>query len=154
MRTLSLTNPFGAPVYWVETTSSTMDEARRLAAEGAAHGTVIAAGFQEAGRGRVPGRPWVGRPGENLYAAILFRYSGFSAVPPALTLKTGLAIALAVEDFAPSLTGRVELKWPNDIMLYYAGGRAAGKAAGILTEGDGKTVFTGFGVNLLQTEFP
>jgi BirA family biotin operon repressor/biotin-[acetyl-CoA-carboxylase] ligase len=84
----------------------------------------------------------------------LFRYPGFAAVPPALTLKTGLAISLAIEDFAPSLAGRVELKWPNDIMMYPAGGRAAGKAAGILAEGDGQTMCTGFGVNLLQTEFP
>jgi BirA family biotin operon repressor/biotin-[acetyl-CoA-carboxylase] ligase len=154
MQVLSVSNPFGAPVYRVETTSSTMDDSRRLAAEGAAHGTVVTADFQDAGRGRLSTRPWIGRPGENLYATILFRYPGFPAVPPALTLKTGLAVALAVEDFAPSLAGRVELKWPNDIMIYPAGGQTSGKAAGILTEGDGKTVFIGFGVNLLQTEFP
>jgi BirA family biotin operon repressor/biotin-[acetyl-CoA-carboxylase] ligase len=159
MRTLSLSNPFGAPVYWVETTASTMDEARRLAAAGALHGTVIAADFQAAGRGRVPDRPWLGRPGENLFATVVLRYPGFAAIPGALTLKTGLALALGIEDFAPSLAGRVELKWPNDIMLLSgpaAAGKAqaAGKAAGILTETDGKNVYIGFGVNLLQTEFP
>jgi BirA family biotin operon repressor/biotin-[acetyl-CoA-carboxylase] ligase len=159
MQVLSVSNPFGAPVYWVETTTSTMDEARRLTAEGAVHGTVIAADFQAAGRGRVRDRPWLGRPGENLFATIALRYPGFAAIPGALTLKAGLALALGIEDFAPSLAGRVELNWPNDIMLLSgpsAAGKAqaAGKAAGILTETDGKNVYVGFGVNLLQTEFP
>jgi BirA family biotin operon repressor/biotin-[acetyl-CoA-carboxylase] ligase len=60
----------------------------------------------------------------------------------------------------------VELKWPNDVMIRAGKAEepacageagkvlAAGKVAGILTETDGKTVHTGFGVNLLQTEFP
>jgi BirA family biotin operon repressor/biotin-[acetyl-CoA-carboxylase] ligase len=160
MRTLSLKNPFGAPVYWVETTSSTMDESRRLAAEGAAHGAVIGADFQEAGRGRVRDRPWLGRAGENLFATILLRYPGIAAIPPALTLKTGLAMALAIEDFAPALAGLVMVKWPNDIMIRPGAAGAAGgteaarKAAGILAEGDGKIVYIGFGVNVSQREFP
>jgi BirA family biotin operon repressor/biotin-[acetyl-CoA-carboxylase] ligase len=160
MRTLSLLNPFGAPVYWVETTTSTMNESRRLAAEGAARGTVIGADFQEAGRGRVRDRPWTGRPGENLYATILLRYPGTAAIPPALTLKTGLAVALAIEDFVPALAGLVRVKWPNDIMIFSGGmgpalkAPAALKAAGILTEADGRTVYIGFGVNAVQTEFP
>ena len=154
MRTLSLSNPFGAPVYWMDTVSSTMDESRRLAAEGAAHGTVIGADFQEAGRGRVRNRPWTGRAGENLYATILLRYSGAAAIPPALTLRTGLAAALAIEDFAPALAGLVRVKWPNDLMILSGKTEAACKAAGILTEADGKTVYTGFGVNAAQTEFP
>jgi BirA family biotin operon repressor/biotin-[acetyl-CoA-carboxylase] ligase len=157
MRTLSLPNPFGAPVYWVESTGSTMDASRRLAAEGAAHGTVIGADFQEAGRGRVRGRPWLGRAGESLFATILLRCPA-AAMPPALTLRTGLALAQALEDFAPALAGRVKLKWPNDIMIESAGAalklEAALKAAGILAEGDGTAVYIGFGVNLLQTEFP
>jgi BirA family biotin operon repressor/biotin-[acetyl-CoA-carboxylase] ligase len=153
MRKIPLLNPFGAPVYRVETTSSTMDESRRLANRGAVHGTVIIADFQEAGRGRIQSRPWIGRAGENLFATILLRYPGISAVPKALTLRTGLAIALAVEDFAPPLTGAVEVKWPNDIMVG-SGEKGFLKAAGILTEGDGKTLHIGFGVNLCQSEFP
>jgi BirA family biotin operon repressor/biotin-[acetyl-CoA-carboxylase] ligase len=41
-----------------------------------------------------------------------------------------------------------EIKWPNDIML---GGK---KAAGILIEADGKTVYIGAGINVFQKEFP
>ncbi|MDR2053916.1 MAG: biotin--[acetyl-CoA-carboxylase] ligase family protein, partial [Treponema sp.] len=151
-------NPFGAPVYYRETVSSSMDEARHLAARGERHGTVISAGFQEAGRGRGRNRPWNADRGKNLFFTILLRYAGIDAVPGALTLRTGLAVSLAVEDFAPELKGRVQVKWPNDIMLAgpLPGGTA--KTAGILAESvvdaSGCTVYIGVGVNLAQTEFP
>ncbi|MDR1949943.1 MAG: biotin--[acetyl-CoA-carboxylase] ligase family protein [Spirochaetaceae bacterium] len=172
-----ITNPFGAPVYYRETVSSTMDESRLLAAAGEPGGTVIAADFQEAGRGRTRGRSWTADRGKNLFFTILLRYPDFPSIPRAITLRTGLALSLAVEDFAPALAGMVLVKWPNDLMLcppagadgqagtgaktgaacktgaaYKAG--VAYKAAGILTEGDGETVFIGIGVNVAQTEFP
>jgi BirA family biotin operon repressor/biotin-[acetyl-CoA-carboxylase] ligase len=152
MDLLDLANPFGAPVYHEETVTSTMDAARRLADEGAPHGTVIAADFQEAGRGRGTGRPWNMDRGRNLPFTLLLRYDGFAAIPPALTLRTGLATALAVEAFAPSLAGLLRIKWPNDLMAP-ANGQYR-KIAGILTEGDGKRVFVGIGVNVAQTSFP
>ncbi|MDR2758858.1 MAG: biotin--[acetyl-CoA-carboxylase] ligase [Spirochaetaceae bacterium] len=144
---LSVPNPLGAPVYYRETLSSTMDESRRLAARGEPHGTVLCAGLQEAGRGR-KSRPWITAAGESLLFTILLRYPSFSALPRAITLKAGLALSLAVEDFAPPLFGRVRVKWPNDLMI------DSRKAAGILTEGDGETVYIGMGVNVAQTGFP
>jgi BirA family biotin operon repressor/biotin-[acetyl-CoA-carboxylase] ligase len=77
----------------------------------------------------------------------------FSSIPKALTLRTGLAVALAIEDFIPCLSGFVAIKWPNDIML------KSKKTAGILVEttiveNDNTNVFIGIGVNLLQREFP
>jgi BirA family biotin operon repressor/biotin-[acetyl-CoA-carboxylase] ligase len=151
---LSVSNPFGAPVYYRETVSSTMDESRHLAAGGAPQGTVIAAGFQEQGRGRVRGRPWTADRDKNLFFTLLLRYPGFSAVPAAVTLRTGLALSLAVEDAAPLLAGQVLVKWPNDIMIRSGQDGIFRKAAGILTEGDGGTLFIGIGVNVAQTEFP
>lgn len=146
-------------MHYRETVSSTMDEARLLAAQGEVHGTVVAADFQEAGRGRTTGRAWQADRGRNLFFTILLRYGGFAAIPKAITLKTGLALSLAIEDFAPALTGTVLVKWPNDVMIGapspVAGtAQAAGKAAGILTEGDGTVVYIGIGVNVGQTEFP
>jgi BirA family biotin operon repressor/biotin-[acetyl-CoA-carboxylase] ligase len=155
-----IANPFNAPVYYRETVSSTMDEARLLAARGEKHGAVIAAGFQEAGRGRGQSRSWNADRGKNLFFTILLRYPRLDAVPAAITLRTGLAVSLAVEDFAPDLKGRVRVKWPNDIMLIEtrSGTDAAAKTAGILTESvpdtSGCVVYTGVGVNLAQTEFP
>jgi BirA family biotin operon repressor/biotin-[acetyl-CoA-carboxylase] ligase len=145
MKTIALNNPFGAPVYHVESVSSTMEAARALARSGAAPGTIIASEFQEQGRGR-QGRSWTAKKGESLLFTLLLRYPEPGAIPQALTLRTGLALALAIEAFAPSL--RAELKWPNDIML---NGK---KTAGILAEGDGGDVYVGIGVNVFQKEFP
>jgi BirA family biotin operon repressor/biotin-[acetyl-CoA-carboxylase] ligase len=137
-----------------------MDEARLLSARGEAHGAVIAAGFQEAGRGRGLNRAWCAGRGENLLFTVLLRYPGFDAVPGALTLRAGLAVSLAVEDFAPELKGRVLVKWPNDLMLLEtrAGADIAAKAAGVLAESaadaSGCAVYIGVGVNLAQAEFP
>jgi BirA family biotin operon repressor/biotin-[acetyl-CoA-carboxylase] ligase len=154
--TLLIRNLFGMPVYYLERVSSTMDEARVLARQGAGCGTVVVADFQEAGRGRIPGRPWLAEAGKNLFFTVLLRYADFSVVPKAITLKTGLAVSEAISDFmVPFLKEGallqekvVRVKWPNDVMI------GAKKAAGILTEGDGKTVFIGIGVNVCQTHFP
>jgi BirA family biotin operon repressor/biotin-[acetyl-CoA-carboxylase] ligase len=153
MKKIPLNNPFTAPVFHLETTGSTMLDARTLAARGMPHGAVVAADVQEAGRGRVANRPWKSEKGQNLLFTILLRYPGIAAIPPALTLKTGLALALAIEDFASTLQGRLQVKWPNDVMIPLPG-NVFGKTAGILTEGDGENVYVGVGVNVGQTEFP
>jgi BirA family biotin operon repressor/biotin-[acetyl-CoA-carboxylase] ligase len=69
-------------------------------------------------------------------------------MPQALTLRTGLAVALAIEDFVPVLAGQVMIKWPNDILI------SAKKAVGILTEADEGSAHIGIGVNVAQKEFP
>ena len=149
-----LNNPFGAPVYHEKTVSSTMEIARTLAAQNAEHGTVITADFQESGRGRQK-RPWVTERGKCLLFTILLRYDNVSSLPAALTLRTGLAVSLAVEDLSPALSGCVQVKWPNDVMIRTDKTQCAyKKLAGILAEGDGKTVLIGVGVNVTQRDFP
>jgi BirA family biotin operon repressor/biotin-[acetyl-CoA-carboxylase] ligase len=152
MKTLSVENPFGAPIYHEETLSSTMDTARFLASRNEAHGTVICADFQEAGRGR-QNRPWLINRGENLLFTVLLCYGNSMTMPQALTLRTGLAVSLAIEDFAPVLAGLVKVKWPNDIMIKSRDSETARKVAGILAESDGKNVYIGIGVNFYQKEF-
>jgi BirA family biotin operon repressor/biotin-[acetyl-CoA-carboxylase] ligase len=155
MKRLALYNPFGAPVYHESAVSSTMDLSRALAGEGSPHGTVIAADFQEAGRGR-SGRSWDMAGGENLPFTVILRYPRTEEIPPALTLKAGLAVSLAVEDFLPSLAGKVLVKWPNDIMVPVPSGPVPvfRKAAGILAEAGDGTVFLGVGINVSQRSFP
>jgi BirA family biotin operon repressor/biotin-[acetyl-CoA-carboxylase] ligase len=153
MKKITLNNPFTAPVFYRETTASTMLDARILAARGEPHGSLVMADVQEAGRGRTANRLWKAEKGQNLLFTILLRYPGIAAIPPALTLRTGLAVALAIEDFAPPLRGCLQVKWPNDVMIPLPSG-TLGKTAGILTEGDGENVYTGIGVNVGQTEFP
>ncbi|MCL2181711.1 MAG: biotin--[acetyl-CoA-carboxylase] ligase [Treponema sp.] len=148
MDKLNITNPFNAPVYYLETVSSTMDISRKLSAAGEPHGTVITADFQEAGRGRIRSRTWEMEKNTSLPFTILLRYPRIENIPRALTLRTGLAVSLAIEDFAPYLKGSVFVKWPNDIMI------GSKKNAGILCEADEGTVYLGIGINVSQKEFP
>ena len=158
MQRLAIDNPFNAPVYREETVASTMDVSRLLAGQGEPHGTVITADFQEAGRGRVRERSWETERGKNLVFTILLRYACIEDIPPALTLRAGLATALAIEDFtsafAAPLAGRVLIKWPNDILISASRTAAARKAAGILAEAAGGNVHIGIGVNVAQKNFP
>jgi BirA family transcriptional regulator, biotin operon repressor / biotin---[acetyl-CoA-carboxylase] ligase len=132
----------------LERCGSTNDEADRLARAGAAHGTVVTALAQDAGRGR-RGRAWHSPPGENLYLSCVLRPAlGPSRVPP-LTLAAGLAVCEAVN----AAGARASLKWPNDVLI----GRK--KVAGILTEmsshaGVVDHVICGLGVNLATRAFP
>ena len=146
MKRLSVHNPFNAPVYHEETVGSTMDISRILARNGEPHGTVITADFQTAGRGRSE-RSWNMDKNTNLPFTILLRYLNIEAIPAALTLRAGLAAALGIEDFAPSLSGAVKIKWPNDIMI------GSKKAAGILAEAEAGNVHIGIGINVGQKEF-
>jgi BirA family biotin operon repressor/biotin-[acetyl-CoA-carboxylase] ligase len=143
---MKIANPFNAPVYHEESVSSTMEISRSLAAQGSPHGTVITADFQSEGRGRIKGRFWRMEKEKSLPFTILLRYNRIEDIPAALTLRTGLAVSLAIEDFAPVLRGKALVKWPNDIII---GGK---KAAGILCEGDG-TVHVGIGINFAQKDF-
>jgi len=152
MKPLDMQNPFKAPVYHEETVTSTMEVSRLLAQNGAQHGTVITADFQEAGRGRIRDRKWEMERGSALAFTVLLR---FTVIPVALGLRAGLATALAIEDFAPTLAGKALIKWPNDILLpSHNNKQSALKAAGILAEAEGGNVHIGIGVNVSQKRMP
>jgi BirA family transcriptional regulator, biotin operon repressor / biotin---[acetyl-CoA-carboxylase] ligase len=70
---------------------STNDEARRLAAEGAPHGTAIHADEQTAGRGRLS-HAWFSPPG-NLYLSVLLRTGQPASRCAELSFLTALAVA-------------------------------------------------------------
>jgi len=168
MTVLQIRNLFNAPVYHEETVSSTMDISRKLAREDSPHGTVILADFQENGRGRKQDRHWEMKRDENLSFTILFRYSSIEEIPSSLTLRAGLAVSLAIEDFTPCLQGSCLVKWPNDILIKSIHGdihrgdknrddnhaESYKKAVGILCEADGGNVHLGIGINVAQKEFP
>lgn len=145
-----------APAYHLGTCTSTNDEAARLGREGAPHGTVVTAGSQRGGRGRL-GRSWHSPPDENLYLSLLLRPPFAPLQAPLLTLCAGVALAEAARDAlqqaAPERDPAVELKWPNDLLIQ------GKKAGGVLTElvlrGERiDFVVIGVGVNLLSREFP
>jgi BirA family transcriptional regulator, biotin operon repressor / biotin---[acetyl-CoA-carboxylase] ligase len=121
----------------VAETGSTNADLVSAAAEGAPHRTVLVAGHQTAGRGRLD-RRWEAPPGANLLVSILFRE--VPAAPAELTQRVSLAALAAcraVAGVAPTL------KWPNDLVLDER------KLAGVLAQRapDGSVV-VGIGVNV------
>jgi len=132
-----------APVRFDEVTASTQATALELAAAGAPEWTLVAAGHQTEGRGRL-GRTWLDRPGRSLMFSFVLRPELDPASGGLLTLLTGTAMAQACFELADQ---RAACKWPNDLLV------AGRKAGGILAESrvDGvrfEHVVIGVGVNL------
>ncbi len=104
--------------------ASTMDEALRLASDGAGEGTVVCAERQTKGRGRL-GRSWISPHGQGIYFSLILR----PQVSPAEAAKFTLWAAVAVcEGLRRATELPVVIKWPNDLLI----GRR--KLGGILTE--------------------
>ena len=147
----SATGIVGRQLLVVEETTSTNDEAERLALKEAPEGLVVLAEIQTRGRGRL-GRTWHGRSGKSLLLSVLLRPAWRVAELPRLTIMGAVAVCRAVERLAAI---RPAIKWPNDVMVE---GR---KLAGILTEMRAESyrvryVVLGIGVNVNQeaAEFP
>lgn len=144
----------GRPIVSLEQASSTNDVARRLAVDGAAHGTLVVADGQTAGRGRL-GRAWSSPLGLGLWCTLVIRpktpLSGLGALPLAVALAVARAI-LAAAGF------RCGVKWPNDLVADHR------KLGGVLSEASGAGaaslppdfVLAGVGVNVCQRagDFP
>ena len=120
---------------------STNDEARRLAQEGAPHGTVVHADEQTSGRGRMA-HTWFSPPG-NLYVSILLRTGQPAGRTAELSFLAALAVADTVEALLPRQT-RAMLKWPNDVLV------SGAKIAGILLEQVDDATVIGIGLNVLR----
>lgn len=130
-------------------------------------GTLLLAGTQTAGRGRV-GHDWHSEPDTGIYATLVlspaeFRSTDASVIqcgavqgfqPGWLTLAAGVAVHRALSALTgPDAEGALDLKWPNDVLW---NGR---KVCGILAEseaGGGEIVFVvlGIGINVGQGRFP
>ena len=80
-------------IYYFQTIGSTMTEAARLAASGAAHGTIVLADEQTAGVGRF-GRQWHSEAGAGIYCSVIMRLKLPPNGLPIVTLLLGLATAL------------------------------------------------------------
>jgi BirA family transcriptional regulator, biotin operon repressor / biotin---[acetyl-CoA-carboxylase] ligase len=133
-----------APVRWDEVTGSTNETAMSMAADGAPEWSLVAAGHQTAGRGRLD-RAWVDRPGGSLMVSVVLRPSIPIADAGLLTLLAGAAWA----ESATALTGRpVRCKWPNDLLI--AGDKVGGILAASALDVDGMLahVVIGSGLNL------
>lgn len=135
-------------IEWHCVIGSTMTEASRLAAAGAASGTVVGAEEQTAGLGR-HGRTWHSEPGSGLYVSIILRLQFTPATLPVVTLALGLAVSGAILQ-ATDLA--CDLRWPNDVLI--PSKKSEGKCAGILTRLEGSAIIAGIGINVNHSRFP
>ena len=126
-----LTGRLGRPYRYLESCGSTQRELTDADVEG----TVVAAGHQTEGRGRL-GRTWEDQPGTSLLFSLLLR-------PPVPAERLPELTVLAADAVAEAVGGQV--KEPNDVLL---GGR---KVAGVLGEASEGRVVLGIGVNANQT---
>ncbi len=145
--------PWRDTLYWYHATDSTNTRLKELAKAGADHGTVVAAGSQSAGRGRL-GRSFHSPEGLGLYLSVLLR----PGCPPEELMHLTCAAGVAVCDAIQAVTHvRPGIKWINDLVLHRR------KLGGILTELsiDQKTglvdyAIVGIGINCChgQIDFP
>lgn len=121
-----------------------MDVAYRLAASGAADGTVVVTGRQYRGRGQ-HNRHWHARGGEALLCSIILQRK---AIEKERLQSIPLRAACAVQRMLQDRLGiAARIRWPNDILV---GGQ---KVCGILSEYHGEVII-GVGLNCKQRRFP
>ena len=127
---------------------STMEVAKREARRGAAAGTVVLAGEQTGGRGRMK-RVWLSPRGSVALSIILYPSLVYL---PSLIMLSSLAVVYSIETVAGL---KPQLKWPNDVLI------KGKKVCGILIESevrgsrvDYAIIGIGINVNLKLSDFP
>ena len=138
----------GGNLICLDSVDSTNNYAKKLAGEGAPHGTVVLSDWQTGGRGR-RGNSFLSPAGKGLYLSVLLR----PELPPMDVIDLTAWIAVAVCDAVEQVIGeRPGIKWTNDIIL------RSKKLCGILTElslegesGSLHYVVAGIGINVSQS---
>lgn len=99
-------------------------------------GDVVLANKQTGGKGR-DGRQWISPEGNLYFSLILTSSTAVEKIP-----QISFIAAISLRDSLEKLSSKIELKWPNDVLL---NGK---KLAGILLENDSRNVILGVGVNV------
>ena len=144
------TNIIGRQIVCHEEIDSTNNEAKRLAMEGAAEGTVVVAESQTGGKGRLE-RQFFSPKGKGIWFSVILRPKFLPQEAPKCTLLAAVAVARAMTEFGL----RPGIKWPNDLLYDNK------KLVGILTEMSAEmdginyiVIGTGINVNIAEKEFP
>jgi BirA family biotin operon repressor/biotin-[acetyl-CoA-carboxylase] ligase len=128
-----------------DVTDSTNTQARRLAGEFPGERILVTADEQRAGRGRL-GRAWHS-PRGGAWLSLAWPMHNAPGTYAAASLVAAVATLRAVREAAPWCADRLQVKWPNDLLL---DGR---KVAGILCEqffgvGAASVLVVGVGLNV------
>ena len=142
-----------------ETIGSTNDEAAKpsltptLQAWRGREGLVVIADAQTSGRGR-RGHTWFSPPGSGLYVSVVLAPAAATTDPARATTLLTLAAGVALAEGIADATGlRIDLKWPNDLLV------SRRKLGGILAESSSldepfDIVVVGYGINVGSTAVP
>ncbi len=150
------TKVFAQKTIHYEEIDSTNEEAKRLAENGAIHGTLVVADYQSRGKGR-RGKSWVSSKDDCVYMSIILRPDMETKYASGLTLVAALAVADGIDRLLSEqdecLEGKTKIKWPNDVII---NGK---KVCGILTEMSGEIdyinyIVVGMGINVNSEQFP
>ena len=144
--------PWRDTLYWYDTIDSTNTRAKELAKDGAPEGTVLIAGNQTGGRGRM-GRSFSSPKGMGVYLSVILRPECKADQLLHLTCAAAVAACKAVENASDIVPG---IKWINDLVC------GKEKLGGILTEmsvnanGFVDWAVVGIGINCCQqkSDFP
>lgn len=143
--------PWGDTLHWFREVASTNTLAKEMASQGAPHGTVLIAGSQTGGRGRM-GRSFASAGGKGIYMSVILRPMCAAEELMHLTCAVAVSICDAVEEICGV---RPSVKWINDLVL------GKKKLGGILTElsihqGAVQYAVVGVGLNCTQKseDFP
>jgi BirA family biotin operon repressor/biotin-[acetyl-CoA-carboxylase] ligase len=148
MKQIVINSPWSkAPVFYRESTDSTMEDAQRLFRQGCPEGTLVIASFQEKGRGRYAERSWLAEKGLNLLFTLVLRQPHLSS--QRLPVLVGLAVAQTIEQ---RFSLPVQIKWPNDLLVQER--KFAGVLCEALVEGSSQGILIGVGLNCNQINFP
>lgn len=144
------TKTIGCRIICHEEIDSTNNEAKRLAREGAAEGTVVVAESQTGGKGRLE-RQFFSPKGKGIWFSVVLRPKFLPQEAPKCTLMAAVAVARAMTEFGL----KPGIKWPNDLLYDNK------KLVGILTEMSAEmdginyiVIGTGINVNIAPEEFP
>jgi len=135
-------------IHYFDSATSTMDIARSLARQGCLDFTVIIAGQQEKGRGRL-NRSWLSSKG-GLYFTVVVR----PQLPVVLSGRVNFAASLVLARiFRSRFNIEAMVKWPNDILVHDR------KMAGILSEIEAEAdmvtfINVGIGINVNNDPTP
>ena len=145
--------PWRDTLYWYPEIGSTNVKAKELALAGAPEGTLVIAGKQTAGKGRM-GRSFSSPENMGMYLSLILRPD----CPPQSLMHLTCAVAVAACQAVEAVSGiRPGIKWINDLVLHKK------KLGGILTElgidpvsGLVSYAIVGIGINCLQqaADFP
>jgi len=135
-------------IHYFDEVDSTMDIARELARKQCPHFTVVIAGLQKKGRGRLK-RSWLSSEG-GLYFTIVVR----PKIPPVISSRVNFAASMILAQTLRNMFHiNAMVKWPNDVLV------DGKKISGILSEMEAEIdrvsfISIGIGINVNNDPTP